>query len=35
MLLIATIMLQRIDVQAFQKRAHEPSYIEKVAISAD
>jgi len=35
MLLIATIMLQRIDVNAFQKRAHEPSYIDKVAISAD
>jgi len=35
MLLIATIMLQRIDVNAFQKRIHEPSYIEKVALAAE
>jgi BCD family chlorophyll transporter-like MFS transporter len=35
MLLIATIMLQRIDVSAFQKRIHEPSYIEKVALAAE
>jgi BCD family chlorophyll transporter-like MFS transporter len=35
MLLIATIMLQRIDVKSFQKRVHEPSYIEKVALTAE
>jgi MFS transporter, BCD family, chlorophyll transporter len=35
MLLIATIMLYRIDVKAFQKRVHEPSYLEKVALTAD
>jgi hypothetical protein len=27
--------LQRIDVSAFQKRIHEPSYIEKVALAAE
>ena len=35
MLLIAAIMLYRIDVNAFQKRVHEPSYIEKVALAAE
>ncbi len=35
MLLIAAIMLYRIDVNAFQKRAHEPSYLEKVALTAE
>jgi BCD family chlorophyll transporter-like MFS transporter len=35
MLLVATIMLQRIDVNAFQKRVQEPSYIEKVALTAE
>jgi MFS transporter, BCD family, chlorophyll transporter len=35
LLLIAAIMLYRIDVNAFQKRVHEPSYLEKVALSAD
>ncbi len=35
MLLIAAIMLYRIDVRAFQKQAHEPSYIDKVALTAD
>ncbi len=35
MLLIATIMLYRIDVKAFQKRAHDPSFVEKVAIAAE
>ncbi len=35
MLLIATIMLYRIDVKAFQKRVYEPSYIEKVALAAE
>jgi MFS transporter, BCD family, chlorophyll transporter len=35
MLLVATIMLHRIDVKAFQKRAHDPSFVEKVAIVAE
>ncbi|HXF86367.1 MAG TPA: BCD family MFS transporter [Anaerolineales bacterium] len=35
MLLIATIMLYRIDVNAFRKRAHEPSFTEKVALAAE
>jgi BCD family chlorophyll transporter-like MFS transporter len=35
MLLVAAIMLYRIDVSAFRKRVHEPSYIEKVALAAE
>jgi BCD family chlorophyll transporter-like MFS transporter len=35
MLLIATIMLYRIDVTAFQNRVHEPSYVEKIALTAE
>jgi MFS transporter, BCD family, chlorophyll transporter len=35
MLLIAAFMLSRIDVNAFQKRAHEPSFMEKVALTAE
>jgi len=35
MLLIAAVMLYRIDVTAFQKKAHEPSYTEKVALAAE
>jgi hypothetical protein len=35
MLLIAAIMLYRIDVKAFQKQVHEPSYAEKVALAAE
>jgi BCD family chlorophyll transporter-like MFS transporter len=35
MLLIAAIMLYRIDVNAFQKKAHEPSFVDKVAVVAD
>jgi MFS transporter, BCD family, chlorophyll transporter len=35
MLLIAAIMLYRIDVNAFQRRVKEPSFVEKVAISVD
>src|SRR5689334_118378 len=35
MLLIAAIMLSRIDVTAFQRKAHEPSFAEKVAIAAE
>ena len=35
MLLIAAIMLYRIDVRAFQKRVEEPSFAEKVALAAE
>jgi BCD family chlorophyll transporter-like MFS transporter len=35
MLFIAMIMLARIDVSAFQKHAHEPSYVERVALAAE
>ena len=35
MLFIAAIMLYRIDVKAFQKQTHEPSYVEKVALAAE
>jgi BCD family chlorophyll transporter-like MFS transporter len=35
MLLIAAFMLYRIDVNAFQKKIHEPSYAEKVALAAE
>ncbi|MBI4762010.1 MAG: BCD family MFS transporter [Chloroflexota bacterium] len=35
MLLTAAIMLYRIDVAAFQKQAHEPSFTDKVAVVAD
>jgi BCD family chlorophyll transporter-like MFS transporter len=35
MLLIAAFMLYRIDVNAFQKQVHEPSYAEKVALAAE
>jgi len=35
MLLIAALMLNRIDVGRFQKRAHEPSFTEKVALAAE
>jgi BCD family chlorophyll transporter-like MFS transporter len=35
MLLIASIMLYRIDVKAFQKQVHEPAYVEKVALAAE
>jgi BCD family chlorophyll transporter-like MFS transporter len=35
MLLIAAVMLYRIDVTAFQKRAHEPTFTEKVALAAE
>jgi len=35
MLFVAAIMLYRIDVGAFQKRAHDPSFAEKVAITAE
>ncbi|MBV6449925.1 MAG: Protein PucC [Anaerolineales bacterium] len=35
MLFVAAIMLQKIDSAAFQKQAHEPSYVEKVAIAGE
>ena len=35
MLVIATIMLYRIDISAFKKRVEEPSFVEKVAIAAE
>ncbi|MBI5965193.1 MAG: BCD family MFS transporter [Chloroflexi bacterium] len=35
MILIASVMLYRIDVSAFQKQAHEPEFTEKVAITAN
>jgi len=35
MLLIATIMLYRIDVRAFRKQVQEPSFVEKVALAAE
>ena len=35
MMFIAAIMLYRIDVNAFQKQAHDPSFVDKVAVVAD
>jgi BCD family chlorophyll transporter-like MFS transporter len=35
MLLIATIMLYRINVNSFRRQAEEPSFVEKVAIAAE
>jgi BCD family chlorophyll transporter-like MFS transporter len=35
MMLLASIMLYRIDVPAFQKKAHEPAFTEKIALVAD
>jgi MFS transporter, BCD family, chlorophyll transporter len=35
MLFTATIMLARIDVTAFQRQAHDPSYVERVALAAE
>jgi BCD family chlorophyll transporter-like MFS transporter len=35
MLVIAAIMLYRIDVPAFHKKIHESSFVEKVAIAAE
>ena len=35
MLFIAAIMLYRIDVGAFQNKAHEPGFVDKVALAAD
>jgi BCD family chlorophyll transporter-like MFS transporter len=35
MLLIAAVMLVQIDVSAFKKRAHEPPFVEKVALVSE
>jgi BCD family chlorophyll transporter-like MFS transporter len=35
MLLVAALMLSRIDVQAFKNQVNEPSFLEKVAIAAE
>jgi BCD family chlorophyll transporter-like MFS transporter len=35
MLFIAAIMLYRIDVGAFQKKAHEPAFTDKIALTAE
>jgi len=35
MLLIAAFMFYRIDVNAFTKKAHEPSFVDKVALAAE
>jgi len=35
LLLVAAIMLSRVDVSAFQKQAHEPSFVDKVALAAE
>jgi BCD family chlorophyll transporter-like MFS transporter len=35
MLVIATVMLYRIDIDAFKKQADEPSFAEKVALAAE
>ena len=35
MMFIAAIMLYRIDVNAFQRQAHDPSFVDKVAVVAD
>jgi BCD family chlorophyll transporter-like MFS transporter len=35
MLLIAAVMLYRIDIGTFQKKAHEPEFADKVALAAE
>ncbi len=35
MLLVAAIMLSRIDVGAFKKQAHDPSFVDTVAVAAE
>jgi len=35
MLFVAAIMLYRIDIAAFQKKAHEPAFVDKVAAVVD
>ena len=35
MMLVAAIMLYRINVQTFQRQVHEPSFVEKAALAAE
>jgi len=35
MLFVAAVMLYRIDVNAFQKKAHDPSFVDKVSIAVE
>ncbi|MDQ3007877.1 MAG: PucC family protein, partial [Chloroflexota bacterium] len=35
MLLIAAFMLYRIDINAFTTKAHEPAFVDKVALATD
>jgi MFS transporter, BCD family, chlorophyll transporter len=35
MLLVAAVMLSRIDVNRFKKQAHEPAFVDKVALAAE
>ena len=35
MLLVAAVMLSRIDVNRFKKQAHEPGFVDKVAMAAE
>jgi uncharacterized membrane protein YeiH len=35
MLLIATVMLYRININAFKRQVEEPSFVEKVAMAAE
>jgi hypothetical protein len=35
MLLVAAVMLYRIDVNTFKKQAHDPTFVEKVALAAE
>ncbi|HRQ33954.1 MAG TPA: PucC family protein, partial [Anaerolineales bacterium] len=35
MLLVAAIMLSRIDIGAFKKQAHDPSFVDTVAVAAE
>jgi BCD family chlorophyll transporter-like MFS transporter len=35
MLVVATVMLYRINVNVFQKQVHEPSFADKVALAAE
>ena len=35
MLFVATFMLYRIDIKAFTKKAHEPAFVDKVALAAE
>ena len=35
MLLVAAVMLSRIDVNRFKKQAHEPAFVDKIALAAE